>query len=138
MRHFISILFLLFTMQAAAQTTQQVQITNIEKKKGKLYIGWYNSKETFMKAKKTVFVKIVDVNNQDEVKAAFEKIPPGKYAISVFLDENDNQDLDLNLVGIPQEKYGFSNGTPTMRPATYKECEFEVNGKEQTIVIKLK
>ena len=138
MKLYLIIACLLLSFYAKAQNIQEVHITNIEKKKGTLYVGWYDNKKAFMKPQQTVFVKLIDVDNQDEVKAVFDKIPAGKYAISVFLDENNNKDLDLNLVGIPQEKYGFSNGTPAMRPATFNEAQIEVNGEKQTIPIKLK
>lgn len=36
-------------------------------------------------------------------------LPPGRYAVSAFHDENDNGELDVNLVGIPSEGYGFAN-----------------------------
>ena len=36
-------------------------------------------------------------------------LPPGRYAVSAFHDENDNGELDTNLVGIPSEGYGFAN-----------------------------
>lgn len=138
MKPYLTIACLLLSFYAKAQSIQEVHITNIEKKKGTLYVGWYDNKKAFMKPKQTVFVKMITVDNQDEVKAVFDKIPAGKYAISVFLDENDNEDLDRNLVGIPQEKYGFSNGTPAMRPATFSEAQIEVNGEKKTIPIKLK
>lgn len=138
MKPYLTIACLLLSFYAKAQTIQEVHITNIEKKKGTLYVGWYDNKKAFMKPQQTVFVKRIAVDNQDEVKAVFDKIPAGKYAISVFLDENDNEDLDRNLVGIPQEKYGFSNGTPAMRPATFSEAQIEVNGEKKTIPIKLK
>lgn len=34
---------------------------------------------------------------------------PGYYAIQVYHDENGNGDLDKNAIGVPTEKYGFSN-----------------------------
>ena len=36
-------------------------------------------------------------------------LPPGRYAVNAFHDENDNGELDTNLVGIPSEGYGFAN-----------------------------
>ena len=36
-------------------------------------------------------------------------LPPGRYAVNAFHDENDNGELDTNLVGIPTEGYGFAN-----------------------------
>ena len=36
-------------------------------------------------------------------------LPPGRYAVNAFHDENDNGELDTNIVGIPSEGYGFAN-----------------------------
>ncbi|MBW2513530.1 MAG: DUF2141 domain-containing protein, partial [Deltaproteobacteria bacterium] len=36
-----------------------------------------------------------------------QNIPPGKYALLVFLDENNNDRLDKNFIGIPNEPLGF-------------------------------
>ncbi|HEX4039381.1 MAG TPA: DUF2141 domain-containing protein [Acidobacteriaceae bacterium] len=37
------------------------------------------------------------------------QIPPGRYAIVVIHDENENQKLDRNFLGIPNEGFGFAN-----------------------------
>ncbi len=46
-----------------------------------------------------------------EKKCTFtvDNLPKGKYAIRYFHDENKNQDMDTNFMGIPTEGYGFSN-----------------------------
>jgi uncharacterized protein (DUF2141 family) len=41
---------------------------------------------------------------------AFPGLPFGTYAVVVFHDENDNGEIDHNLVGLPIEPLGFSNG----------------------------
>lgn len=38
----------------------------------------------------------------------FEGLTPGRYAITLFHDENGNQRLDT-MLGIPREGFGFSN-----------------------------
>ena len=38
----------------------------------------------------------------------FPDLVPGRYAVAVFHDENDNGELDRNFIGIPVEGYGFS------------------------------
>ncbi|MFN3301349.1 MAG: DUF2141 domain-containing protein [Sediminibacterium sp.] len=88
---------------------------------------------------KAIYREKVIVNNQNEISVDFNNIPKGKYAIAVFLDENDNYELDRNIFGIPKEKYGFSNNVlPALRPATFEESAFEVNQMETTIHINLK
>jgi len=39
----------------------------------------------------------------------FTQLPPGRYAIIVIHDENDNGRLDKNAWGVPIEGYGFGN-----------------------------
>lgn len=39
----------------------------------------------------------------------FTGITPGRYAVTLFHDENGNQRMDT-FVGIPREGFGFSNG----------------------------
>ena len=36
-------------------------------------------------------------------------VKPGSYAIAIFHDLNGNAKLDRNLIGLPNEPYGFSN-----------------------------
>ncbi len=43
-----------------------------------------------------------------EIRQGFD-LPPGRYAVAVFHDENGNGVLDTNFVGAPKEPYGFSN-----------------------------
>ncbi|MBL7963267.1 MAG: DUF2141 domain-containing protein [Flavobacteriales bacterium] len=52
-------------------------------------------------------------------------LPPGQWAIKVFVDDNTNGKLDTNILGIPTEPYGFSNnamrpmGPPYLADATF-------------------
>lgn len=56
----------------------------------------------------------------------FEDIPPGTYALGVIHDENMNGKLDLDLLGMPTEGYGFSNdakgwlGAPSFAAASFR------------------
>jgi uncharacterized protein (DUF2141 family) len=43
------------------------------------------------------------------VAVSFE-VPPGRYALAGFHDENRNGEFDTNFLGIPREGYCFSNG----------------------------
>jgi uncharacterized protein (DUF2141 family) len=38
----------------------------------------------------------------------FKNLPPGNYALSAFQDRNKNQRLDVSMMGMPTEPYGFS------------------------------
>ncbi len=137
---FALIIGLLLLNTSHGQTTEQnVKVTNLEGLEGTLYIGWYNSPTDFRINDKAVYRAEIEVGNQSEETIPFSNIPPGTYAIAVFLDENGNYELEKNIFGIPTEKYGFSNNTlPTFRPATYHESAFTVNPGETNISIELK
>ena len=47
--------------------------------------------------------------NQGTQSTVFTQLAPGRYAIVVIHDENDNGRLDKDLLGVPTEGYGFGN-----------------------------
>ena len=136
----ILIISLISYLKSFGQETKQwVRVTNLQDVKGTLYIGWYNEPEDFRINDKAIFREEIDVNNLSEVTVPFENIPIGNYAIAVFLDEDDDYELDRNLFGIPKEKYGFSNNVlPAMRPATFEESVFALSNEQKVVSIKLK
>ncbi len=51
---------------------------------------------------------------------------PKKFAIAVFHDENSDSMLNRNAIGIPLERYGFSNDARgTLGPPTFDEAVME-------------
>ena len=65
-------------------------------------------------------------------------LPPGRYAVNAFHDENDNGELDTNLVGIPSEGYGFAND-PTVRfgPPDFEAAAVTVGESSDVAVLTL-
>lgn len=59
----------------------------------------------------------------------FENLPDGDYAISVLHDANGNGKMDFNVMGIPQEAFGFSNkAAGTFGPPKFEAARFTVKG----------
>jgi uncharacterized protein (DUF2141 family) len=62
------------------------------------------------------------------LRFAFPGLKAGRYAVAVYHDENDNGELDTNLLGIPTEGYGFSNGaTGFAGPPDFDAAAVEVS-----------
>ena len=56
----------------------------------------------------------------------------------MFHDENMNEKLDKNFMGVPKEGYGASNNQKKkMGPPNFDETKFHVGGTEQSVEIKL-
>ena len=65
-------------------------------------------------------------------------LPPGRYAVSVYLDKNGNHTLDTNWLGIPKEPVGASNNPRgRMGPPHFNECAFSHGEGNQSISITL-
>ena len=53
-----------------------------------------------------------------------EHVPQGTYALMVYYDENDNDRIDKNFIGIPKEPLGFSNRYQPKGPPSYGRASF--------------
>lgn len=124
-----------FTVQNLSAQSLTLEVQGIEKVTGKLYVGIYNSVETFMKKPLAGFVMEV----KDKVMSIPCKgLPAGTYAFSLYQDENNNGKLDTAAFGIPTEKFGFSNDAEgVMGPPSYEKCSFTFS-KDTTLVVHLK
>jgi uncharacterized protein (DUF2141 family) len=57
------------------------------------------------------------------------EVAPGAYAIAVVHDANGNGDMDFDLLGLPQESYGFSNGARSLLgPPSFDAAAVRVTG----------
>lgn len=116
-----------------------VEVTNIEEGDGIVHIAMYDSEEAFMDTLAVFRSKSIPVSGQSSVSFSFADVPEGKYAIAVFLDKNENKKLDVNVLGIPKEQYGFSaKKLPKLRAPKFEEVLFPVSEKERAISVKLK
>ncbi len=61
-----------------------------------------------------------------------ENIPDGPYAITAFHDENNNDELDTGLFGIPREGFAFSNNPIVLfGPPSYSKSKFKIQGQKK-------
>jgi uncharacterized protein (DUF2141 family) len=73
----------------------------------------------------------------NEAKEEFQ-IPPGRYAIAVMHDENENHKLDKNFLGIPKEGFGFANNPRIgMSAPSFDAAAHQVNCPETDVEIRL-
>jgi uncharacterized protein (DUF2141 family) len=65
-------------------------------------------------------------------------IKPGIYAVKLFQDFNRNGRFDMNWLGLPLEKYGFSNDArPTFTEPPFAATKFELRPGTNPITIHL-
>lgn len=59
-----------------------------------------------------------------------EDVEPGEYALLVYFDENGNNRIDKNFIGIPKEPLGFSNRYRPKGPPSYQRAAFQIEQDE--------
>lgn len=70
------------------------------------------------------------------VTCRFADVVPGRYAVSVVHDLNGNRRVDTNLIGLPTEAWGVSNGVrPTLRAPRFDEAAFVVKNNDGDTVL---
>ncbi len=125
-----SLLFIcccLFTSTILAQDviSLTVQITDINPPQGSVQLALYNSEESFPKEGKEFHVVRVPVFAKT-LSVTINNLPPGKYAIALFHDLNDDGICNKNLLGFPVEGYGFSNNVkPRIRVPRFEKAAFD-------------
>jgi uncharacterized protein (DUF2141 family) len=114
----------------------KVSIENLASPGGTVYLALYDRADVFPQAGKNVAGQFMPVG-EGTVTAAFLNLKPGRYALSVFHDENGNGKLDTNLLGIPTERYGFSRDAHgSFGPPDFDAAAIDVS-KDTSIVITL-
>jgi uncharacterized protein (DUF2141 family) len=76
--------------------------------------------------------------NMGFVSVVLENLPPGKYAIIAFQDENQNDDLDTNIVGYPIEPIGLSGNFSFKLNPSFEKSHFLITNEglvEQVITL---
>lgn len=128
------IISMLFTSSMLLSATINVEVSDMKNEKGSLVIGLYNIEKSFP-IKTQEYKSLILDSNVTTIKCKFKNIPNGTYAIALFHDENSNEIMDKNFLGIPTEGYSFSNNAKALFSApSFDEAKFELN---ETTIIKI-
>lgn len=68
--------------------------------------------------------KVVKYPVDGRVAYRIDGLPPGEYALLVHFDENGNDQIDKNFIGVPTEPLGFSNQYQPKGPPSYSRAAF--------------
>jgi uncharacterized protein (DUF2141 family) len=65
-------------------------------------------------------------------------VPAGRWAVQAFHDENDDEEFDTNIFGLPQEGFGFSNNPPLRGRPRYADSVIDVREPKTEISLRLR
>ena len=130
----------LLEAQSTGPAAVTVHVIGARNTKGKIRAALFHGGEGFPNDASHAFrTQPMDIDPQtSSAQIVFTDLPAGVYAVSVYHDENMNQKLDKNFVGVPKEGYGASNNPKKkMGPPSFEETKFQLCGTEQSLEIKL-
>lgn len=133
MKYILPLLLISFSAVAAPVKINFAQTMG---KTGKIYFAIFDKASQFPKGT-PVKTGNIFVSGEREISTTLD-LPAGEYAVSTFLDENNNGKLDQNIVGIPKERFGFSNNPRILTGApSYRDCAVRVLDQENDFEIRL-
>ncbi|ETN96014.1 DUF2141 domain-containing protein [Zhouia amylolytica] len=126
----VLILLSKFTLRAQEGETVNivVKITNFKNNDGKAMVALYNQEKTFLK---TPFKGEIAAIDKETSMVTFKNVKPGIYAVGVFHDQDDDDELDMFMGMIPREPVACSNNAPAkFGPPKWDDAKFTVANKD--------
>ena len=103
---------------------------------GQILVSLFPSETEWMKA--PLVERTVTIDHTGRAKVLFLNLSAGSYGISIIYDEDADGELDVNMLGIPTEGFGFSNNArASFGPPKWSKVRFEVSEPTTSIAIRL-
>ncbi len=116
-----------------------VVVENLRSDRGEVRVALWQGPEGFTKAKAALAKKRLEPQN-GTARVTFPGLAPGRYALAIYHDENDNGKFDRTWLGLPKEGLGFSNGAwiSLAGAPSFKAAAVELAPGVRSIVISLR
>ena len=129
---------LVFVAGPASAARIIVTIDGLKNAQGNVFIGLYASPAKFLQGNQADAQKKVRAST-GPVTVAFDNLAPGTYAVGAFHDENGNDHLDTNFLGLPVEGYALSNGVrAVMAKPTFQQAAFTVGAGDKPVSLHIR
>ena len=106
-----------------------VKVEHIAPRGGNLRLALYDQKSFAEDDAPAIADRVVSATPPVQM-VTFDGVPPGTYAIKMFQDANRNEKFDFNWLGLPYERYGFSNNARPdwmhLSPPKFKAAKIEL------------
>lgn len=113
-----------FLGESAIEVTLKME--NLKPEESTVLVAIFQNSESFLGKQR---FKSLKIENPGKTTVSQKiSLPKGTYGIAVFQDLNDNEKLDKNFIGIPNEPYCFSNDQAgRFGPPSWDEAKVDVN-----------
>ncbi|OFY57193.1 MAG: hypothetical protein A2Y87_01340, partial [Bacteroidetes bacterium RBG_13_46_8] len=101
---FLTLLYIPVTAQSL-----NITVENIRSSKGTIYLAFFRDHESYLVEKPFMFKKFSKQSMVNGCLSVRLEIEPGHYGIALMDDENNDDLMEYNFLGIPREGFGFSD-----------------------------
>jgi len=143
MRVILFIVSLLFTVQGVfsqgnSTVDLKITITGIKEVGGNVSVNLFKTSDGFPEdPSKAYLYKTIKADHSKE-SVYFMNLSPGIYAFAVLHDENENDEMDKNFLGIPTEGFAFSNNyKPKIKSPAFVDAAFSVEQKDTSVEVEM-
>lgn len=132
----IRFLFALALPAAASAAPLTVDVPNVKSASGQVRVDVCVEGE-FLKDSCGFFGKAAA--KAGTVTVTVPDVPPGRYAVQIYHDENGDGKLARGMFGMPKEGYGFSNDIqPKFGPPRFSGAAVELNDRPRKLAITMR
>jgi uncharacterized protein (DUF2141 family) len=115
-----------------------VTVTGLHSANGGVYVGLYATPSKFLNGTQCDAMRKVRAST-GPVTVVFDNLPPGTYAVGAYHDENNNDHMDTDFVGLPTEGYALSNGVrAVMAKPTFQQAAFTVGAEDKPVALHIR
>ncbi|MFL0355087.1 DUF2141 domain-containing protein [Erythrobacter sp. GH1-10] len=116
-----------------------ITVTDLRNTKGVVRACMTTKEDIFPKCIKDPSSHRTVVPAGETVTITFTGVKPGKYAVALLHDENNDGKANRALGMMPKEGYGFSRDAPVrMAPPKFKDAVFDHGDAAQQLTIKMR
>ena len=131
-------LALFFIAGPASAARIIVTIDGLHSAQGNIFVGLYANPAKFLNGNQCDAQRRVRAST-GPVTVVFDNLPPGTYAVGAFHDENANDHLDTNFLGLPEEGYALSNGIRAIAAKpTFQQAAFTVGNEDKPVALHIR
>lgn len=112
-----------------------VHVSQLRNDRGRVAVALFTSAKDFPDQRRALAGRLTRIRD-GRAAVRFDGLPPGKYAVAVLHDENQNDEMDFNFLGMPLEGYGFSNDASALfGPPSFAAAAFTLRPRPSSITV---
>ena len=125
--------------QSSAGAKITIKVTDLRSSEGVVRACMTTNPKKFPKCRGDANSHSVMVPAGETVTLSFKGVKPGRYAVALLHDENNNGKADRALMMMPTEGFGFSRDAKvSMGPPKFKSAAFDVGTAPISQTIKMR